>query len=449
MIMRIVRNILLLVLALFVGAAFGQTVTSPDGNPITSVAIAPNGTIYCATANSRYMYFLYQSSDGGVNWSSIQGSSDKPTPSRQLTLAMSSDTLLVYNWWPGCLSKYGPVKDSVTYAWFNYEPGIMILSTPFFAVYGDTIVTSSYYYGDYGALTVSTDAGYTFVVDTSEDSLVYSYTGNTGGQITASTGLARVSSGLFYAVQGGVFFTKDFKRWDILPIDSVLLDSGKTYIYNGDTLKATGVNKLVNIGDTVFVFLNVDTASAASKTMKGRIDKVNTLNAGTLVWAITTPDSVGAPVSASRFPDSMTAVATMKTPVASSMQKGAYGVSSYKYDRTVVFGTGSGKVIIEKSTVTGIESPPVQQPASFTLSQNYPNPFNPTTQVNYSIPKSGIVSVIVYNTLGQRVATLFSGRASAGEHTVTFNADRFASGVYFCRMEAGGFSKTVKIMLLK
>ncbi len=102
-----------------------------------------------------------------------------------------------------------------------------------------------------------------------------------------------------------------------------------------------------------------------------------------------------------------------------------------------------------KSSLTAVKRVINHSPSTFKLSQNYPNPFNPTTQIAYSLPRSGMVTIAVYNALGQRVSTLFSGRASAGEHVAMFNADRFASGVYFCRMEAEGFSHTVKMMLLK
>jgi outer membrane receptor protein involved in Fe transport len=88
-------------------------------------------------------------------------------------------------------------------------------------------------------------------------------------------------------------------------------------------------------------------------------------------------------------------------------------------------------------------------PEGYNLSQNHPNPFNLSTRISYSVPKSGSVTVAVYNVLGQRVATLFSGQALAGEYEVTFNGDGLTSGIYFCRMAAPGFSRTVKMMLLK
>lgn len=88
-------------------------------------------------------------------------------------------------------------------------------------------------------------------------------------------------------------------------------------------------------------------------------------------------------------------------------------------------------------------------PAGFSLSQNYPNPFNPTTQIVYSVPRNGFVTLNIYNVLGQKIATLFSGTRTAGDYVATFNGDRFASGVYFYRLETGGVSITMKMLLLK
>ena len=85
----------------------------------------------------------------------------------------------------------------------------------------------------------------------------------------------------------------------------------------------------------------------------------------------------------------------------------------------------------------------------YTLSQNYPNPFNPSTQINFSIPKQTRVTLKVFNVLGQEVATLVDGVLTAGQHTATFQATQFASGVYFYSIKAGDFASTRKMMLVK
>ena len=86
---------------------------------------------------------------------------------------------------------------------------------------------------------------------------------------------------------------------------------------------------------------------------------------------------------------------------------------------------------------------------NFSLSQNYPNPFNPSTIINYSIPKSSFVSIKVYNVLGKEVATLVNEQKSAANYSVQFNGSDLSSGVYFYRMEVGGFVETKKLILMK
>lgn len=100
-------------------------------------------------------------------------------------------------------------------------------------------------------------------------------------------------------------------------------------------------------------------------------------------------------------------------------------------------------------TLTAIQNRGGGLPKTFALMQNYPNPFNPTTIIKYDLPSAQFVMLNVYNVLGQRVASLVDGRQSAGYYEVNFNADRYASGVYFYVLRAGHFTATHKMMLLK
>jgi len=88
-------------------------------------------------------------------------------------------------------------------------------------------------------------------------------------------------------------------------------------------------------------------------------------------------------------------------------------------------------------------------PKQYKLSQNYPNPFNPSTIIQYQLPKSGLVSLKIYNILGQEVANLVNEEQQAGIHEIKFNATHLASGVYFYSIKAGNFVSTKKMLLLK
>lgn len=88
-------------------------------------------------------------------------------------------------------------------------------------------------------------------------------------------------------------------------------------------------------------------------------------------------------------------------------------------------------------------------PEAFALLENYPNPFNPTTQIQYSLPESVDVILSIFNALGQRVGVLVNERKAAGFHTITFEASDLPSGIYFYNLQAGSFSQTRAMMLIK
>ncbi len=85
----------------------------------------------------------------------------------------------------------------------------------------------------------------------------------------------------------------------------------------------------------------------------------------------------------------------------------------------------------------------------FELVQNYPNPFNPTTNIQYSIPTDGVVSLIVYDLLGREVATLVNESKKAGNYTINFDASTLASGTYIYQLKAGEFLSSKKMLLIK
>jgi len=105
---------------------------------------------------------------------------------------------------------------------------------------------------------------------------------------------------------------------------------------------------------------------------------------------------------------------------------------------------------------TGVVDAIVSIPGHFALDQNYPNPFNPSTNIRYELPASSRVSLKVYNLLGQVIARLVDRTEPSGEQSITWNANHFASGVYFYRLEATSlsnpsktFTQVKKMVLLK
>ncbi len=125
---------------------------------------------------------------------------------------------------------------------------------------------------------------------------------------------------------------------------------------------------------------------------------------------------------------------------------GSYGIHNAKYTfalLTRAIGAFTGVKVLDDKV-----------PTSYALQQNYPNPFNPTTTINFSIPKTGIVNVAVYNSIGQLVKVLTNQNYVPGTYQLTWNGmnesgTQVASGVYFYKLTSKSYVRTMKMMLLK
>jgi len=110
---------------------------------------------------------------------------------------------------------------------------------------------------------------------------------------------------------------------------------------------------------------------------------------------------------------------------------------------------GSSFQLLHKVVLEVDENPGGGIPETIMLFQNYPNPFNPTTTIRYVLPHYSHVQLFVFNTLGQQVATLVNVEVEAGYHAVMFNAEGLASGVYFYRLQGGGYTQVRKMLLVR
>jgi hypothetical protein len=88
-------------------------------------------------------------------------------------------------------------------------------------------------------------------------------------------------------------------------------------------------------------------------------------------------------------------------------------------------------------------------PTAYELDQNYPNPFNPSTLISFTLPEAGITNLVIFNSLGQEIATLVNGQLEAGTHQYNFDAKNLTSGIYFYKLESENFVQVRKMMLLK
>ncbi len=130
-----------------------------------------------------------------------------------------------------------------------------------------------------------------------------------------------------------------------------------------------------------------------------------------------------------------------------------FGFSAAVSDGNVVVGapsSGDGAAYLyDNLGATSLEEKPRLASETFALYQNYPNPFNPTTTIRYDLPHSARVSLVVYNILGQKVATLIDGPQNAGQKRVKFDAAGLSSGLYIYVFRSSGFTQTKRMVILK
>ncbi len=127
------------------------------------------------------------------------------------------------------------------------------------------------------------------------------------------------------------------------------------------------------------------------------------------------------------------------------------GVHYYSFSNYKILPRDSNDVIGHTS---GIEDQPVPVATNFALEQNYPNPFNPVTTIRYSVPKAAPVTIAVYDILGQKIRTLFSGTAAPGVHELQWNGRndagvQMSSGIYFYHLKGKDINLTRKMILMK
>jgi hypothetical protein len=99
--------------------------------------------------------------------------------------------------------------------------------------------------------------------------------------------------------------------------------------------------------------------------------------------------------------------------------------------------------------ITAIDNAELNRPGYYFLYQNYPNPFNPVTNIAYSIPQTGIVTLKVYDVLGNEIRTLVNEENTAGRYNIIFDGSNLASGIYFYVIRSGDFIRTRKMVLLR
>ncbi len=110
---------------------------------------------------------------------------------------------------------------------------------------------------------------------------------------------------------------------------------------------------------------------------------------------------------------------------------------------------GFGMAVLNENGLTSVEQINDAGVEDYSLNQNYPNPFNPSTNIQFSLPQSSFVTLEVFNLISESVGVLVSEELNAGTYNYSWNAKALPSGIYFYKLQAGNFTQTKKMILLK
>ncbi len=134
------------------------------------------------------------------------------------------------------------------------------------------------------------------------------------------------------------------------------------------------------------------------------------------------------------------------------MASGKFGLFSFQQGESGIPGYFDNVIVKKLDPVTSVEKNKKDinaLPEGFVLEQNYPNPFNPSTTINFSIPESGLVTLKVFNMLGQEVAELVNSFKSAGSYSASFDAANLPTGLYVYTIRVDNYTATKKMLLIK
>lgn len=286
--------------------------------------------------------------------------------------------------------------------------------------------------------------------------------------IDANTGYCCGADGdVSKTTNGGANWTKydlttiDFFRLTAIDANTVLVAGISGTIYkttNGGTnwvLQPTGSNNYIS----GIVFSDNNTGYF---TTFGLIEQVyRTTNGGNVWTQVTSPGNTGG-LSGLSLVNSSTVygigpAGTIRrtTNSGTSWETQPSGVTNYlnavfMVNQNVGYIAGNDGTILKTTNGgIGIKQISTNVPIDYSLSQNYPNPFNPATNIEFSVPKQGIVRITLYDISGREAAVIANENLQAGTYRADFDGTNFSSGIYFYRMISDDFSKTMKMVLVK
>lgn len=405
-------------------------VSSLKAQWVQSNGIPPDKLIHCFTSCGGKIFAgtgvgiltsgaLYSSTDNGVNWQIVD--MGVPNPSAVMTLA-SKDNFI----YAGTYEKHYFVSTDAGTTWtniiLNNSAGVFELG-----VVGNNVVC---YTNGTGPIWVSTNNG-----------LNFSNAGNpniatTNGFLTlGSTMYSASKKGLCYTTNGGFNWT--FPANDGMPTYPDGSKPSTSLVYHNGKLYANSIDKII------YTTNNGENWTATNITL------ANNSNSYSMV-------SYGGSIYTALYGLESSSRGVLKTSDGGNnwefMNGGLPAISIrtlFINNEFLLAGTYMGGIYrIPLSTLTGLENEN-NLIENYSLKQNYPNPFNPETKISFSINKRDFTSLKVYDSMGRVVSVLVNEELKAGNYSFNFNGEKLSSGIYFYKLETGGFNETKKMLLVK
>ena len=232
---------------------------------------------------------------------------------------------------------------------------------------------------------------------------------------------------------------------NVIVFNVTTLSSGTTYYYRVRAANSMGVSPNSNVISVVTLLAAPVATAASSITTTSFTANWNTTAGATAYW-----------IDVSTLQDFSTFVGSYSNKSAGSATSIVVSslTANTKYYYRVSASNSNGtsaysNVITLTTAVTGIENNFSGLPNNFKLLPNYPNPFNPATSIRYEVSKDAFVTIKVFDVIGNEVRVLVNDERSPGRYEIKFSADALPSGIYICKMQAGDFLQTQKMILLK
>jgi hypothetical protein len=395
--------------------------------------------IYCIlTTNDSTLFvggdnmLLMRSTDGGSTWTNVMGQGIEV----DTVLSLAEGCGYIFTGANGVESVYRSTDNGET--WSTANNGL-----PPYAAINELITAGSTLYAatDRGIYSSDDSSGH-WKIDTAGLSLNQLYPGQNGGTV----GIALAGSKLYTIKKswGSVYTSPtDNISWtqiaaDILhegyaitAIDTNVFIATQQGIYLYDINRSTWLsrNNGLPIDDTIYLVSCILTK--IDNLLFAYLESSSLYSYGKGIYVTSNLGLMWTHVNDSIF--SNTSISAM--------------VANRKY---LFAGTQSGGWRISiADVVTSVHNDRTLMPTGYSLYQNYPNPFNPSTTISFCVPSKSFVTLKVYDIIGREVVTLVDQEISAGFYAQQWNAINVSSGVYFYRLQAGSFTETKKLVLLK